>query len=198
MSRGGGGYPARVHPAAVAAYHGPKVLRAIVTLRLRGIHAGRRPWIRGAGPHLVAEGDVRLGRGVKLDGLMGRVELGAYRGGELKIGDGVYLNSGVSAVAVERIEIGPHTRIGEYSAVFDSHLHQVEEGCAIERAPVRIGRNVWIGRHVTVMPGVEIGDHSVIGAGSVVTSSVPPRTLAAGVPARVVRRLHADDAWIRR
>lgn len=192
------GYPARVHSAALAVYHGPKVLRAMVTLRLRGIRAGRLPWMRGARPHLVTEGEVILGRGVKLDGLMARVELGAYRGGRLTVGDGVYLNSGVSAVAVDRIDIGSNTRIGEHTALLDSQLHQVEEGATVEPAPIRIGRNVWIGRHVTVMPGVEIGDHSVIGAGSVVTASVPPRTLAAGVPAQVVRALHADDAWVRR
>ena len=54
-------------------------------------------------------------------------------------------------------------------------------------APVRIGRGCWIGEHVVILPGVIIGEHSVIGANSVVTQSVPPRCVVAGAPARVLR-----------
>jgi acetyltransferase-like isoleucine patch superfamily enzyme len=52
-----------------------------------------------------------------------------------------------------------------------------------------IGENVWVGARVIVMAGVSVGDDSCIGAGSVVTADVPPRTLVAGVPARVIREL---------
>ncbi len=55
--------------------------------------------------------------------------------------------------------------------------------------PIRIGDRVWIGGGVKVMPGVEIGDDCVIGGGSVVVHSIPPRCLAAGAPARVIRKL---------
>ncbi len=54
--------------------------------------------------------------------------------------------------------------------------------------PVRIGRDVWIGTRVVILPGVEIGEGSVIGAGSVVAKSLPPFSIAVGVPAKVVRR----------
>lgn len=56
-------------------------------------------------------------------------------------------------------------------------------------APIRIGSNVWIGDGVTICKGVTIGDNSVVGAGAVVTRDVPPNSVAAGNPARVVREL---------
>ena len=59
----------------------------------------------------------------------------------------------------------------------------------ITAAPITIERNVWIGAAATVLPGVRIGADSVVGAGAVVTSDVPPATLVAGVPAKVVRGL---------
>jgi acetyltransferase-like isoleucine patch superfamily enzyme len=58
-------------------------------------------------------------------------------------------------------------------------------------APVVLGRNVWLGANVTVLPGVTIGDDAVVGAGSVVTRNVPARTVVVGTPARVVRSLDA-------
>jgi acetyltransferase-like isoleucine patch superfamily enzyme len=58
-------------------------------------------------------------------------------------------------------------------------------------APVRVGSNVFIGANAILLPGAEIGDDCVIGAGAVVTGRIPPRSVAAGVPARVIRSL--DD-----
>lgn len=60
--------------------------------------------------------------------------------------------------------------------------------------PIRIGNNVWIGAHVCVLPGVTIGDNSVIGAGSVVTKDIPSGVLAAGNPCRVIRPITEADA----
>jgi acetyltransferase-like isoleucine patch superfamily enzyme len=65
-------------------------------------------------------------------------------------------------------------------------------------APVRIRRNVWIGRNAIVLPGVTIGDHAVVAAGSVVLRDVPARALVAGSPATVRRELRAGDDWVRR
>ena len=60
------------------------------------------------------------------------------------------------------------------------------------QTPVQIGNNVWVGDSAIVCKGVTIGENSVIGAGSVVTSSIPANTIAAGNPARVVKPLDAD------
>ena len=64
-------------------------------------------------------------------------------------------------------------------------------------APVRIGRGSWIGQNVVVLPGVTIGELAIVGANSVVTRNIPPRTIAVGVPARVVKRWdEAGRAWV--
>jgi maltose O-acetyltransferase len=62
---------------------------------------------------------------------------------------------------------------------------------------VRIGDDVWIGGHATILPGVTIGDGAVVAAGAVVTKDVPPYTVVAGVPARVVKKIEDDlDGWV--
>jgi maltose O-acetyltransferase len=74
----------------------------------------------------------------------------------------------------------------------DNDFHCLEPERRLERPksrPIVIGDNVWIGARVIVLGGVTIGDDSCIGAGSLVIDDVPPRTLAAGVPARVIRDL---------
>ena len=59
--------------------------------------------------------------------------------------------------------------------------------------PVHIGKNCWLGAGVRVMPGVTIGDNSVIGAGSVVTKDIPPNVVAVGVPCKVLREINERD-----
>lgn len=57
-------------------------------------------------------------------------------------------------------------------------------------APIRIGRGVWMGAHVTVLPGVTIGDNAIIAAGAVVAKDVPADMIVGGVPARVIKSIH--------
>lgn len=128
----------------------------------------------------------------------------------LVIGDDVQLNDSVHIGAAELVEIGNHTLIASRVFITD-HSHGVydqpdvgsrPEVMPVDRPivarPVRIGRNVWLGEQVCILPGVTIGDGAVVGANSVVTRDVPPRTIVAGNPARVIRRF--DDAsgqWLR-
>jgi maltose O-acetyltransferase len=76
--------------------------------------------------------------------------------------------------------------------LMDNAFHRLEPERRNEvppSAPIVIGNNVWLGARTIVLPGVTIGHDSVIGAGSVVTRDVPPRTLSAGVPARPIKNL---------
>lgn len=179
------------------AVHGPRVVRAEALLRFRRIRHGRLPWVRGHRPRIVSRGDVEVGDHLRIDGIQTPPEFGATRGARLAVGNRVRFARGAKVLAQHSIEIGDDVRVGEYAAVMDSDHHAVEEGRPTRMAPVRIGDNVWIGRGATIMPGVVIGDHSVVAAGSVVTHDVPPRTLVAGVPARVVRQIDASEHWRR-
>ena len=125
------------------------------------------------------------------------IALGADASGTLEIGDRVFINEGAQIVAALSIRIGPDCRIGDFVAIHDSDYHPVEQNAATRKAPVVIGRNVWISRGAIILPGVSIGDHAVIGAGSVVVADVPARTLVAGNPARHLRDLAAADDWKR-
>jgi acetyltransferase-like isoleucine patch superfamily enzyme len=75
----------------------------------------------------------------------------------------------------------------------DWRIRNKDNGMDIEGAPIVIEDNVWLGANVVVMPGVTIGKHSVVAAGSVVTKDVPPDTIVAGVPAKVVKKLDSEE-----
>lgn len=105
----------------------------------------------------------------------------------ITLGDGVVLSRGVHLVAMAGIKIGAGTMIGEYSSIRDAN-HQRIEGRPIRESghratPIVIGDEVWIGRGVTVLGGVTIGDRAIIGANAVVTRSVPAGVVVVGVPA---------------
>ena len=112
--------------------------------------------------------------------------------GVIRIGDGVVLSRGVHLVAFEGIEIGTGSMIGEYASLRDAN-HRFGPGIAPRHSghdarAIRIGCNVWIGRGVTVLPGVHIGDGAVIGANAVVTHDVAPACVVGGVPAIPLQR----------
>jgi len=119
------------------------------------------------------------------------IERGAGFTPELSIGD----NSGVgiNCEVYGPVTIGSDVMMGPEVIIYTSaHAHErtditmIEQGASDVR-PVVIGNDVWIGRRVMIMPGVHIGDGCVIGAGAVVTKDIPSYSIAAGVPARVVR-----------
>jgi acetyltransferase-like isoleucine patch superfamily enzyme len=126
------------------------------------------------------------------------VELGAGKKGSLVLGERVFINTGATIVATHSIEIGEDCLIGDLVAIFDSDYHPMEPSRPTRTAPVRLGVNVWVGRSATILPGVTVGDHAVIAAGSIVTGDIPARTVAAGVPARPIRTLDIPDGWQRR
>jgi acetyltransferase-like isoleucine patch superfamily enzyme len=139
-------------------------------------------------------GRIEIGAKCHLRGDHVAVELGVYPNGLLKIGDGCFINSGVSICAQESVTIGDNTAIGNYSLIMDTDFHTIGDIWRQPQAfPVKIGSNVWIAARVTVLKGVTIGDGAVVATGSVVTKDVPPYTIVGGVPAKVLRALTPEE-----
>jgi acetyltransferase-like isoleucine patch superfamily enzyme len=116
----------------------------------------------------------------------------------VRIGQGSFLNIGVMVAAAELVEIGEHCMlangcfISDASHRFDDPHKPVPWQGFTSKGPTRIGDNVWCGAHVVVTSGVTVGERCVIGANSVVTEDIPPFSIAAGAPARVLRKIEYD------
>ena len=106
------------------------------------------------------------------------------QGSKLVLGN-VFLNQGVGITCFSKIEIGDETLIGEMTDIMDTDWHGID-GKPTKMEHISIGKHVWIGLKCIVLKGVTIGDYSIIGAGSVVTHSVPPNMIVAGNPAKVI------------
>lgn len=112
--------------------------------------------------------------------------------GVLNVGDRTVFGHHCTVASCECVEIGADCLIAEMVSIRD-HDHRfdrldapiLEQGAEI--APVRIGRNVWLGAKVTVVKGVSIGDNVIVGANSVVTHDIPANAIAVGAPARIIR-----------
>jgi acetyltransferase-like isoleucine patch superfamily enzyme len=133
----------------------------------------------------------------EIDNRGGRIEVGScaffpgvrlecWRGARITIGDGSYLNRNTEIVAAGSVTIGRDCKIGRDVIIMDSDQHQLP-GRALVVADVVIEDRVWIGARAMVLKGVTIGHDSIVGAGAVVTRDVPPRSVAVGQPARVIR-----------
>lgn len=111
----------------------------------------------------------------------------------IELGSG-YINGRANISCFEKIVIGNNVVISEGVTIRDSDNHEIIRENYKKTQPIYIGNNVWIGINVTILKGVSIGDGSIIAAGSIVTSDVPPRTLVGGVPAKIIKK---DIEWIR-
>ncbi|MBP3683691.1 MAG: sugar O-acetyltransferase [Oscillospiraceae bacterium] len=119
-----------------------------------------------------------------------------WGGHHVHLGKNVYINAGVKLVDDTHIYVGDYTMMGP-NVVLATAGHPIdptlrEKGLQYN-LPVHIGRNCWLGAGVIVMPGVTIGDNSVIGAGSIVTKDIPANVVAVGNPCRVLRPIGEHD-----
>jgi maltose O-acetyltransferase len=114
-------------------------------------------------------------------------------GAQIILGEGNWFNNNAVICANEFVSIGNNCVIGDQVAVYDCDFHEINpksRNCGFgPTSPVSIGNNVWLGSRVMVLKGVTIGDNSVVGAMSLVTKSIPANSVAAGIPARVVRQI---------
>lgn len=151
---------------------------------------------------------VRIGRGASTYlgtmfdvGPRGRVTLGDYAlvhgawiicDAEVEIGDYALISWNVVFMDTYRVSRDPAHRRRELETVSQSVPRRLVSD--VPAQPIRLGRNVWVGFDSCIMPGVTIGDGSVVGARSVVFESVPAYTVVAGNPARAIRRLEPGEA----
>ena len=140
----------------------------------------------------------------------GRLEVGAHTlfepdvwitigdQGRVRIGSGTFLNIGTMVAAETLVEIGDHVMfangcfVTDASHRFDDPEQPVPWQGFTSKGPTRIGDNVWCGAHVVITTGVTVGERCVIGANSVVTRDLPPHSIAAGAPAKVLRQVEYD------
>jgi acetyltransferase-like isoleucine patch superfamily enzyme len=179
-------------------------LRTLLSLKLQGCLCGGD--FRSTGTIRIkarTAGDIILGNHVRLlagwrsnrVGICGPVILHTWEGGRIEIGD----FTGASAVVISSrsgVKIGKYCNIGGNVRIFDHDFHALDadvrrgprgcDDCATK--PINIGDDVFIGAQSIILKGVTIGDRAVIGAGSVVTKDVPADCIAAGNPARVIKR----------
>lgn len=114
----------------------------------------------------------------------------------VSIGEGTYANMNLTLIDDWKITIGKHVLIGpNVTLCTTGHpIHPAHRLDGMYSFPITIGDNVWIGGNVMVLPGVTIGENSVIGAGSVVTKDIPANVIAFGVPCKVYRPITDRDA----
>ncbi|MBY0487468.1 MAG: acyltransferase [Flavobacteriaceae bacterium] len=117
---------------------------------------------------------------------------------KIKIGNNVIFNTDIHIGCINQIEIGDNCLFASRIYITDHHHGDTSEGMIaiipakrplISKGAVKIENNVWVGEGVVIMPGVTIGENSIIGANSVVTKSVPKNSVFAGIPAKFIKQL---------
>lgn len=153
---------------------------------------GPRARVHGR-PYVDNQGTIVIGSDLILNSKYVPAHLATGHKGRIDIGDSVSINFGVGISAQDKVTVGSRVRIGPYSMIMDSDYHGVHDRDERTSSSVSIGNNVWIATRVTILRGAQIGDNSVITAGSVVSGNIPANVVAGGVPARVLRRIEPDS-----
>ena len=119
-----------------------------------------------------------------------------WGGRHVHFGNNVYANFGLTLVDDTHIYVGDYTMFAPHVTLATAGhpiLPELREKIYQFNAPIHIGRNCWLGAGVVVLPGITIGDNSVIGAGSVVTKDIPANVVAVGNPCKVMRPIGEYD-----
>ena len=117
-------------------------------------------------------------------------------GFHISVGANFYTNHNCTILDGAKVEFGDNVFIAP-NCIFSTAGHPIDaeqRGAGLEIAlPIKVGNNVWIGANVSVLPGVTIGDNTIIGAGSVVNKDIPSGVIAVGNPCRVMRKITEED-----
>ena len=171
-------------------HHGRSAVNARWALR-KADSVGARVRLAGR-MRVVNKGRMVVGQRVQIVSTVATTEFATGPDGTLEIGDRTYINYGCSFSAEQLVHIGANCQIGPHTMILDNDFHRIEPERRLElpeSKPVILEDNVWIGARAILLPGVTVGVGSCVGAGSVVTRDVPPRTFAAGIPARIISEL---------
>lgn len=113
-------------------------------------------------------------------------------GKNIHLGENVFINTGCTMQDQGGIFIGDQALIGHHATIVTlNHDADPEKRAELHPAPVHIGKRVWLGANVTVLPGVTIGDGAIVAAGAVVTKDVPENAVVAGVPAKIIKKINS-------
>ncbi len=148
--------------------------------------------IQGNVLEALREGRLEVGEGTLFEP---QVWITAPGGARVRIGRGCFFNIGVMVAAHELVEIGDHCMFANGCFVTDASHRFADPDKPVPwqgfttKGPTAVHDNVWCGANVVVTSGVTIGDRCVVGANSVVTQDLPPRTICAGTPAKVLQEI---------
>ncbi|MNZ46530.1 Galactoside O-acetyltransferase [compost metagenome] len=173
------------------------VLKGAAVLPIKTSSVGRLGRIAGR-LSVKNKGEFIVGRNVSFHAKPLPSSIAVEKHAKLWVGDNVFFNYGLDIGCTKSIRIGSNTIIGPMVNMIDTNFHPVDSEDRSQSKDITISDNVWIGRGAVILPGVTIGENSVIAAGSIVTRDIPPNVLAGGTPAKVIRELNVPSDWIRR
>ncbi len=117
-------------------------------------------------------------------------------GYNIELGDNFYANHNLVILDCAPVKFGNNVFIGPncgfYTAGHPVNVQQRNEGLEYAK-PITVGNNVWLGGNVVVLPGITIGDNTIIGAGSVVTKNIPANVIAVGNPCKVLKSIDGEQ-----
>lgn len=173
----------------------------IIASRLQGARSLRvfgRPVMITGGKHIIVGDNVEICRLARIDAITYYPNTQQRFEPVLKLANNVVVQVSCHIGCINRVEIGEYTTMGARTYITD-HTHGTVEPSDLKlpprhrklysKGPVKIGKYVAIGEGCIILPGVTIGDHSVIGANAVVTKDVPPYSVVAGNPAKVIKQV---------
>jgi acetyltransferase-like isoleucine patch superfamily enzyme len=173
------------------------VLKGIAYLPIKANSVGRLSRISGK-LTVTNKGEFIVGRNVSFYAKQFPSSIAVSKQAKLWVGDNVFFNYGLDIGCTKSIRIGSNTIIGPMVNMIDTNFHPVDAEDQALSKDIVISDNVWIGRGAVILPGVTIGQNSVIAAGSIVTRDIPANVLAGGTPAKVIREITVPNEWIRR